>query len=137
MRCQTVRQKELEALVRSVPAPPIPDGFADRLMARARLGGKVPRPVSRSPWKPLGWLKPQRFHTGLATTAALAAGLLVGVYLGQHTWQPSEQRSPRHTQMMQADPVAASSLGNLTGLGDDSLAAAYLGLTSAPNDPGT
>jgi len=131
------RQKELEALVRSVSAPPVPDGFAGRLMARARLVGEVPRPVSRSGWNPFDRLEPQRLRMGLAATAALAAGLLVGVYLGRHTWQPSDQRLGGHTQMMQADPVAASGLGSLTGLGDNSLAEIYLGLASAPNDPGT
>lgn len=136
MRCPTDRQK-LEALIRSVPAPPVPDGFADRLMARARQAGEVPRPVSRSGRNPLGWLEPQRLRVGLAATAAVAAGLLVGVYLGHHTWRPSDQRLGGHTQMIQADRVAASGLGYLTGVGDNSLAEVYLRLTSAPDDSGT
>jgi len=131
------REQELEALIRSVPAPPVPDGFSGRLMARARMEGDRPHPASRSGWNPFGRLERHPLHTGLAATAALAAGLLVGVYLGQHTWQPSEQRSDGYARMTRADPVAASGLGYLTGRGDDSLAETYLGLTSTQNDPGT
>jgi len=138
MRRQTDRrEQELEALIRSVPAPPVPDGFAGRLMAKARLRGETPRPSSRSEWNPFGWLEPQRLHTGLAATTALAVGLLVGVCLGQHTWRPFDQRWDGHARMTQADPVAASGLGYLTGRGDNSLAETYLGLTSTQNDPGT
>ena len=106
-------------------------------MARARLVGEVPRPVSRSRWNPFGWLEPQRLRMGLAATAALAAGLLVGVYLGQHTWRLSDQRSGARTPMMRADPVAASGLGYLTDSGDPSLAETYLSLASAPDDQET
>ena len=131
------RRKQLEAVVRAVPAPPVPDGFGDRVMVRARQGVKSPQPVPRSLWNPVCWLEPQRLHVGLAAMAALAAGLLVGVYLGQHTWQLSDQGSGGPTQVSPADPVAASGLGHLADFGDSSLAATYLSLTSAPDNQGT
>ena len=131
------RRKQLEAVVRTVPAPAVPDGFADRVMALARQGLRSPQPVPRSLWNPLCRLEPQRLRMGLAATAALAAGLLVGVYLGQHTWRLSDQRSGARTPMMRADPVAASGLGYLTDSGDPSLAETYLSLASAPDDQET
>lgn len=131
------RREQLEAVVRAVPAPPVPDGFADRVMVRARQGVKLPHALPRSLCHPLRWLEPQRLRTGLAAVAALAAGLLVGVYLGQHTWQPSDQGPRGPTRVSPADPVAASGLGHLADFGDSSLAEAYLSLTSAPDNQGT
>ena len=131
------RQKELEALVRSVPAPPVPDGFAGRLMARARVRGESPRRVSPSGWKPLGWLGPQRLRLGVGTAAALAAGLLIGGFMGWQTWQRSAVQIGAGNQVVEADPVGASNLSFLTGSGEKSLGEAYLGLTWAPNDEGT
>ena len=130
------RQKELEALIRSVPAPPVPDGFAGRLMVRARVRGQTPRPVSRSGWKPLGLLGPQQLRLGAGTAAALAAGLLIGGFMGRQTWQRSAVQIGARNQVVEADPVGASGLSFLTGLGDKSLGEAYLGLTWAPDDEG-
>ena len=131
------RQKELEALVRSVPAPPVPDGFAGRVMAGARVRGELPRPVSRAGWRPFGWLEPERLRLGAGTAAALAAGLLIGGFMGRQTWQRSDVQSVAGDQMVEADPVTASGLSFLAGLGDSSLGEAYLGLTWAPDDERT
>ncbi len=130
-------QRELEALIRSVPALPVPDGFAGRLMAEARLRGELPRPVSHSGWKPLGWLGPQRLRLGAGTAAALAAGLLIGGLMGSQTWQRWAVRIGPGDQVVEADPVGASGFSFLTGLGDRSLGEAYLGLTWTPDDEGT
>ena len=131
------RQQRLEALVRSVPETPVPDGFSGRVMARARLADEVPDPVSRSKWNVVGWLAPQRLRLGLVTAAALAAGLLIGVVMGQQTWQHSLGESGAEIQMVEGDPVAASELSLLAGLGDKSLGEVYLGMTRVPNNGGT
>ena len=71
-----VRAQRVESVLRETPAPPLPDGFADRVVARARQQkaapehGRVPQPV----W---GWL-----GGSLAWRAAVAAGLVVGLGLG-------------------------------------------------------
>ena len=131
------RQKELETLVCSVPAPPVPDGFAGRVMARARLRGELPRPVSRSGWNAFGWLDPQRLRLGVGTVTALAAGLLIGAFIGGQTWQRSAVQLGVGTQVVEGDPVATSGFNSLTGLGDKSLGEAYLGLTWTPDNEGT
>lgn len=130
-RAALASQKELEALVRSVPAPPVPDGFAGRLMSGARVRVGSPRPVS-----PSGWLGPGRLGLGTGTAAALAAGLLIGGLMGGQTWQRSAVWTGAGNQVVEADPVGASGLGFLAGLGDRSLGEAYLGMTWAPDDEG-
>ena len=134
------RQTELEALVRNLPAPPVPDGFADRLMARARVCGDLPRRGSPSRWKALGWLGPgrlwQKTGSAAALAAGLAAGLLIGGLMGGQTWQHSALRIGTGNRVLEADLVGASGLGSLAGLGDTSLGGTYLGMTWAPDDEG-
>ena len=105
-------------------------------MARARVRWESPRPLSRSGWTPLGWLGPQRLRLGAGTAAALAAGLLIGGFMGRQTWQPSAVQIGAGNQVVEADPVGASGLSFLTSLGDKSLGEAYLGLTWAPEEEG-
>lgn len=130
------RQKKLETLIRSVPAPPVPDGFAGRLMSRARVREESPRRVSPSEWKPLDRFGPRRLSLG-GTAAALAAGLLIGGLMGRQTGQHSAARTDAGQRAVESDPVGASDLGFLTSLGDKSLGEAYLGLTWAPDNEGT
>ena len=135
-RVALARQKELEALIRSVPASPVPDGFAGRVMARARVRGELPHPVSASEWNPFRWLGRERLRLGTGTAAALATGLLIGGLMGRQTWQRWAVRIGAGNQVVEADPVGASDLSFLSGLGDQSLGEAYLGLTWAPDDEG-
>ena len=89
-RCREAlaRQKELEALIRSVPAPPVPDGFAGRVMARARVRGEsLARLSFRVESSRL--VGAQRLRLAMGTAAALAAGLLIGGLMGWQTWQRS------------------------------------------------
>jgi len=65
----------------------------------------------------------------MATAAALAAGLLVGCYLGWDTWQ--DDRRPVAVET--ADPLAGSGLGQLVEPGGDSLAQTFLTLTRSGN----
>lgn len=131
------RQQRLEALVRGVPETPVPDGFSSRVMARARLAHEAPAPVSRSTWKMAGWLEPQRRRPALVSAVALAAGLLIGVVMGQQTWQRSLGESGTGIQMLEGDPVAASGFSLLAGLGDRSLGEVFLRMTRVPDNGGT
>ncbi len=122
---QLARIQRLVAALRSVVPPPVPEGFADRVLARTRNqepiadGGGLGR-SKRAVWR--------QVRAGLGTAAALAAGLLLGLFLGHETWQPVPE-SP--TQISQTDPLAGSGLGFLAGPGDDTLAQTYLQLTSS------
>ena len=63
------------------------------------------------------------------TAAALAAGLMVGLFMGHETWKAAAQHSQAPTAQA-ADPLATSGFEYLIEPGGDSLAQAYLGLTS-------
>jgi hypothetical protein len=73
----------------------------------------------------------------MGTAAALAAGLLIGGFMGRQTWQRSAVQIGAGNQVVEADPVGDSGLSLLTSLDDNSLGEAYLGLTWAPDDEGT
>ena len=123
------RVRRLEDLFTGSPAPPVPDGFAARVVAQAEerqaivtSSSRMPRPSLRSTWK--------RFQFSAGTAAALVGGLLIGLFMGHGTWR-SFGRQPPATATRPADPVAASGFEYLIEPGGDSLAQAYLGLTAA------
>ena len=60
----------------------------------------------------------------------LAAGLLIGVFMGQQTWRSAHPLNPQ--QATQADPLAVYELDYLTNAPGDSLAGTYLALMGSP-----
>jgi anti-sigma factor RsiW len=137
--CQVAlaRQQSLKALVANVPAPPLPDGFAERVMAEARQRGRFRHGVPRVTWNGLGWLEPQRLRLAMGPVAALAAGLFIGAFMGWETWQGSAMQRSFGTQVAEGDFAAGSDVSFLTDLGDRSLGNAYLGLTRTSANEGT
>jgi anti-sigma factor RsiW len=118
----------LVAVLRSDPSPPVPQGFVGRVMARAKEREAIvarTRPVSteasRSMWK--------RFESLAGIAAALAAGLMVGVFMGDEAWRADRQQGIA-SATRPADPRVASGFEYLVNPGGDSLAQAYLGLTA-------
>jgi anti-sigma factor RsiW len=94
--------QQFEALLTSTPAPPVPKGFAVRVVARAKerrakeRRATVPRAtvpcseprllvVLQSAWK--------RLELSTVTAVALAAGLMLGLFLGHETWQTMTERA--------------------------------------------
>lgn len=133
-RCERCRQelgrlRRLEQLLASAPLPPVPQGFAGRVVAQAR---REPWPVRRP--ASIGHRAGERFGhrvpIAVGTAAALAAGLLVGSYLGFDTWRAVGRQAPAGATL-RADPLAASGFEYLLEPGGDSLAQAYVGLTTA------
>jgi hypothetical protein len=59
----------------------------------------------------------------------LAAGLILGVFMGHETWRAVGQQPPDSTTRTD-DPVAASGFEYLVEPGGDSLAQAYVQLTT-------
>jgi anti-sigma factor RsiW len=123
------RQTRLHSLLQSVASPPAPASFAERVLARAgkRETVTVQLPPSRR-WAP-GDAR-QRIRSALGMAATMAAGLLIGVFLGHGTWQSVGERSAEGAQ---ASSTAAFSLDRLIDPGDDTLAQTYLQLTSPPD----
>ena len=139
-RAELARLKQLLALLKSDSTiPPVPEGFSGRLMAKARerLAARQPseamsarRSVPVSLWR-LHWLRPATSVVRRAAQAAmLAGGLLIGVLMGQGTWQSAHPSNPQRA--LHADPVAVYELDYLSDAPGDSLAGTYLALTGSP-----
>jgi len=133
-RRQLARQERLVAVLASVPEPPdVPEGFGDRLMAAARqrqASRPVPglrRRIGRR-WAsiPLG--------EQAARAAVLAGGLLVGLLMGQQTWQSVQSADEKPTS--QADPLSGYAMDSMSDAPGGSLAQSYLTLTAASNPNG-
>lgn len=123
-----VRVRRFEELLTAAPAPPVPDGFAVRVVARANerqahSAGQLPSLRARPG---LAW---KRIRFSAATAAALATGLMIGVFMGHETWRADRQQTLASAPRS-ADPLAASGFEYLVESGGDSLAQAYLGLTA-------
>jgi hypothetical protein len=71
----------------------------------------------------------KRFESLAGIAAALAAGLLVGVFMGGEAWRAGRQQGMASAPRS-ADSLAASGFECLVDPGGDSLAQVYLGLTT-------
>ena len=123
-------RRELLGMLQADAAPALPGGFADRVTAaaEARLASRLRAVPSRSRggrWA--GVFEPRR----LAAVVAMAAGLLIGAWLGQQTWPAVEDRPGDGPSA--ARP--ASSLDYLVDFRDESLAQSYYLLTSTSENP--
>jgi len=126
-REELARLRRLEELLASAPSPPVPEGFAQRVVARARYEA-VPQSAEVSVRHRLRKQLGRRLRIAAGTTAALAGGLLLGGYLGAQTWDGAPP-----PVVEQADPVAGSGFGQLVEPEGDSLAQMYLALTAGDN----
>ncbi len=135
-RQHLVPQERLKALLASAPAPPaIPGGFGERLRVMARQRQAERQSVPASLWH-LRWLSPRASVVRKAAQAvALAAGLLIGVLMGQQTWRSAH--SPVPEQVVQPDAIAVYELDYLTDAPSGSLVEGYLALTNGPHRNGT
>ena len=129
-------QEQLAVLLTSQPKPPaVPEGFGDRLMAAARQRQAERQSVSSSLWR-LRWLSSSAsVGRRAAQAAAVAAGLLIGVHMGEQTWRSTHSSIAQ--QNIEADPVAVYELDYLTDAPGGSLVQSYLTLTNVPNHNGT
>ena len=128
--CDTCRQslkrlRDLEDVLAVLPTPPVPEGFADRVVAMAGQQAAPERSTEE-----LGSSAANRMRLAAGTLAALAAGLLIGLFMGHETWRSGGQRSPVAAGQA-VDLLAASGFESLVEPGGDSLAQSYLSLTMA------
>jgi anti-sigma factor RsiW len=90
------------------PDEPVPEGFADAVLARVRGERAVPAP--RPPWRVLGGgAGPLRF----AAAAAVVASLGLGAVLAARALAPAPERAPSVAVL---DALPAEAVENLTGL---------------------
>jgi len=127
-RAAMARVDALAGVLVGVQAPPIPPGFASRVMAAARRSQRA-EPVAA--WDPLRWwrLVPAPMH--VAAAAVLVIGLAVGFLMGWTTL-PARQ-SPPAQATVEADPLDGYNLDYLGDAPSGSLADSYLTLVSNRN----
>jgi anti-sigma factor RsiW len=91
------RQSRLQTLLQTCDVPPVPEGFAARVLARA---GTQPMVVARS--SPSRGFLPdvtrRKFGAALGMVGTMAAGLLIGLLLGHETWQSGRRGFPNPTK---------------------------------------
>ncbi len=121
--------RRFEDLVMASPTPPVPDGFAARVVAQAKERQAVVTRSGRMSRMPL-WSRWKTFEFSAGTAVALVAGLLIGVFMGHETWRHGGRQSQAAANQP-ADPAGASGFEYLIEPGGDSLAQVYLGLTAA------
>jgi anti-sigma factor RsiW len=132
--CAACRAKlaELDALAGALvdtPTPPIPSGFASRVMAAARQRQEA-QPVAV--WNLMRWWRLTSVPMHAAAAAVLIIGLSVGVVMGWTSASPSGQAQTA----AQTDPVDAYQIDYLGEAPSGSLAESYLALVSATNEGG-
>lgn len=111
-------------------SPPIPPGFADRVMAHARY--RITRP--RGTWSPVQW-----WRTASAPMRGAAAAVLVVGFLGGWMMGRDAVRIPGSRAAVVASPPDPLDGYNLDYLGDapkGSLANSYLALVSSHDGEG-
>jgi len=129
--CQAAltRVDALAAILASAQTPPVPGGFAARVMAAARRRQATEAFVG---WNPLRWWRLTSTPLRAAAAAVLVVGLTVGMVMGW-TSMPSPAQAPAAAQ---ADPLEVYHLDYLGDAPAESLTNSYLTLVSGHNGEG-
>ena len=133
-KCAACRAKvaEFDALagvLADTPMPPIPSGFASRVMAAARQRQQA-QPLAA--WNLPRWWRLASAPMHAAAATVLIVGLTVGVVLGW-TSAPSAARAETAAEV---DPVDVYQIDYLGEAPSGSLANSYLTLVSATDEGG-
>ena len=125
--------QQLVILGRTSPTPPVPEGFADRLVALARQRTAQPLPVAAA-WSFAAWWRTVSIPVRAAAAAVLVIGLAAGSLLGWSTLQAPA--APPAQAVSQADLLSSYGADYLTDAPDGSLAQSYMALVSGPAQEG-
>ncbi len=110
-------------------APPVPAGFAFRVMAAARQSATT---RSAAAWNPLAWWRLASAPMHAAAAIVLVAGLAAGLVMGWAS-APSAARAAAPAQVDPLDPYSVDYLGEAPA---GSLADSYLALVTATEEGG-
>lgn len=134
-RAELARLRQLLLLLKGDSAvPPVPEGFANRLMAKAKQRLAARQPPETVPSSIRRWWASVSFPKLAEAAAMLAAGLLIGAFIGQQTWHSAHPSTTR--EAMQADPSAVYELDYLSDAPGGSLAESFLTLTAGASGNG-
>ena len=123
------RLRQLAETLRQSRTPPVPDGFAERVMMAARQRRTV-KPAIVLSWNPLVWRLSAPMRA--AAAAMLVAGLGLGIFMGRGAWRGASSSEA----VARTDPLAIYNLDYLTDAPNGSLSQSYLALVSGQNGQG-
>lgn len=126
--------RRLVIALQDVPAPPVPRELVGCVMARARKEIQETQHVAG----PHSDLSMWWYRTGISglgnTIAAIAAGLAIGLTLGQQTWRHTTNANELRRPTAAIDATFAYSLDYLSAPPRGSFMETYLSLTKSEND---
>jgi anti-sigma factor RsiW len=125
------RAERLSVLLAGTPAPPVPERFAERVLASAR--SRKEREVAA--WSIRAWWLTLSTSMRVAAAAALLVGATLGLVVGWNTAE-SPGRANAGPLAAKADPLGGYSLDYLGDAPDGSLAASYLSLVAGRGGEG-
>lgn len=140
---QFERIRGLADALRLAPIPPVPDGFAARVVTAARQRMATSRPRSDTRWSPVRWWLELPLSVRAAAAVALVIGLTLGGLMGGEMWPRPGSGSAATAQSVvlatpgagaapaEADPVTTYRLDHLTEAEKGSLTEALLTAVSA------
>ena len=131
--CQAAlaRLRRLSSLLEGIPSPPVPDGFSERLMARA-----YQRQAERRRSRILSW-RPVLFWRGMPATMRVAAAATLVLAIGLGALMARDLSSgPKPAGITAVEMNDVYALDYLSEAPGGSLADAYLTLASAANGGG-
>lgn len=122
------RIRKLEGLFEDTPLPPVPEGFAERLMQRAhhRHLKKLSEPTVIRIWE---W-----FGRADLRKAAVAAGIIIGLSVGLLMGLQTSRQSYKTQVVASSALVDAYHFDYLTEAPENSLSSVYMRMVSGTNN---
>lgn len=128
-RAELLRLDALAGVLAGTQTPPVPPGFASRVLASARRRRQA-EPVPA--WDLLGWWRLASAPIRAAAAAVLIIGVIIGLAMG---WAAAPSAGQTSTAA-RADPLDAYQFDYLGEAPEGSLADSYLTLVSATDEGG-
>jgi len=126
------RRGELVRLLQEVRTPPVPDGFAASVLARAKL--RLPGQEVGNNGRPLRWWRGLSVPMRVAASLALVSGLAAGAIMGRDAGRGSPPAPIQNSAMASTGADAVYRLNALTEAPDGSLSQVYLALAQPRKD---
>lgn len=125
------RLRSVGSLLEGAQLPPVPEGFASRVMTEARRRATEGGPTRRAGRLPLRRWWPLTAPMQAAAVLVFAVGLTLGALMGWATWQGRASES-RPATVAEADPLEIYSADCLTDAPEGSLTEAYMSMLTSP-----
>jgi len=122
------RLRKLKGVLEAAPGAPLPAGFAERVLQKARR--RQPAAAARFSLNPFRWWLGSPAGIRFAAAASLGIGLALGGLLGSDMWGAAADVKPP------ADPVAVYRFDYLSAAPDGSMGQAFSLMIAAPGKAG-